>query len=177
MGILAAVVLGVGLFTTLGTKKNTGAPRAGETVPAFSASRLNGSGQVSVPSDGGGGGTPAVLMFFGNWCTICHTELPPIASAVHQQQLSGGALSKVHVIGVDSEDTRANATSFIHHSGVTFPVAYDPNLTITSGDFYFQGDPYAVFVNANGTIRAIVAGPISVATFVADEQKLIPSGN
>ncbi len=177
MGILAAVILGVGLFTTIGTKKNSGAPKAGDVVPSFSAARLNGSGDVSVPSDGGGNGTPTVLMFFGNWCTICHTELPPIAAAVHRQSEGGGALSKVRVIGVDSEDTRANATSFIHRSGVTFPVAYDPNLTITSGDFYFQGDPYVVFVNANGTIRSIVAGPISAATFVADEQKLTPSGS
>ena len=65
-------------------------------------------------------------------------------------------MSIVRVIGVDSEDTRANATSFIRRSGVTFPVAYDPNLTITSGDFYFQGDPYVVFVNADGKIPTLL---------------------
>jgi thiol-disulfide isomerase/thioredoxin len=178
MGVLAAAVLGVGLFTSIGTKKgNSSPPHAGGSVPTFTAERVNGGGSVDVPADGGSGGKPAVLMFFGNWCTICHTELPPIAAAVKQQDASGGSLSKVRVIGIDSEDTLTTAKSFIHRSGVSFPVAYDQNLDITNGDFYFTGDPYAVFVNGNGTIKKIVGGPISVSTFTADEQQLIPSGS
>ncbi len=78
---------------------------------------------------------------------------------------------------MDSEDSPANAKAFIKSSGVTFPVAYDPNVTITEGDFYFHGDPYTVFVNANGTINKVVAGDqLTPATFTADERALIPSG-
>ena len=87
------------------------------------------------------------------------------------------ALSKIKVVGIDSEDTVDNAKSFIKASGVTFPVAYDPNLVITSGTFYFRGDPYAVFVNADGTINRIVRGAqLDPSTFSADEKALIPSG-
>jgi len=83
----------------------------------------------------------------------------------------------VRVVGVDSEDTVGNATSFIHDSGVTFPVAYDPNVNITSGLFYFTGDPYAVFVNADGTIARIVRGDVlTPSSLTADERALIPSG-
>jgi thiol-disulfide isomerase/thioredoxin len=175
MGVLAAIVIGVGLFTNLGTKSTkNGPPRTGGLVPSFSAERLNGTGSVGVPVSGG---KPAVLMFFGNWCTICHTELPPIAAQVQQQNAAGGSLSKVSVIGVDSEDALGTAKSFIRRSGVTFPVAYDQNLKITNGDFYFMGDPYAVFVDGNGIIKKIVAGPISAAVFKTDEQELIPSGS
>ena len=39
---------------------------------------------------------------------------------------------------------------------MTFPVAYDPDADVTSGLFYFDGDPYAVFVNGDGTIAKIV---------------------
>jgi len=178
MGVLLVVVLGVGLFTNIGTKKGqSGPPHAGGAVPSFSAQRLNGSGDVDVPGDGGSNGKPAVLMFFGNWCTICHTELPPIAAAVRAQDASGGALSNVRVIGVDSEDSLSTAKGFIQRSGVTFPVAYDQNLKITNGDFYFTGDPYAVFVNGNGTIKKIVGGPMSVATFTSYERELTPSGS
>jgi hypothetical protein len=60
-------------------------------------------------------------------------------------------------------------------SGIEFPVARDPQIGILSGDFYFDGDPNAVFVRGNGTISAIVSGPISVAKFTAEEKKLIPS--
>src|ERR1700685_154208 len=75
VGLVLAVGLGIGLFTSVGTKKNTGAPHAGGPVPSFSAPRLNGSGTVEVPGDGGGDGTPAVLLFFGDWCHSCHAEL------------------------------------------------------------------------------------------------------
>jgi hypothetical protein len=56
-------------------------------------------------------------------------------------------------------------------------VVRDPELAITSGDFYFDGDPDAVFVRANGTISAIVPGALSVAKLTAEEKKLIPSGS
>jgi cytochrome c biogenesis protein CcmG, thiol:disulfide interchange protein DsbE len=177
VGIVLAAALGVGLFTSVGTKDTptSGAPHDGGRAPAFSGRNLNGTGDVRL-SASSTGGNPVVLLFFGNWCPQCHIELPPLASAVRKQAAAGGALSRVRVIGVDSEDTTANAKAFIHSSGVSFPVAYDPDLTITSGDYYFEGDPHAVFVNGDGSISAIVSGPLSPATFTADERALIPSG-
>ena len=177
VGVVLAAALGVGLFTSIGTSPTSGAPHAGGPLPSFSAPNLNGAGTVDIPGDGVGHGRPGVLLFFGNWCTVCHTELPPLAAAARQQQAAAGPLAQVRVVGVDSEDTRTDAQSFIHSSGVAFPVAYDPDLTITSGDYYFEGDPYAVFVNADGTINDIVRGPMSVNTFTSQERKLIPSGS
>jgi peroxiredoxin len=144
-------------------------------VPSFSRQNIGPSGpaRVSVPTDG----TPSVLLFFGNWCPSCHQELPPLAAAVRRQDQAGGALSRIRVIGVDSEDTVSNARSFIHAAGVSFPVAYDPDVTVTSGLFYFEGDPYAVFVTGNGTISKIVRGAVlTPASLTADERALIPSG-
>src|ERR1019366_2326206 len=97
IGLVVAAALSVGLFTSIGTNKSTGPPHQGGPVPSFSAPRLNGSGTVQVPADGGGGGTPAVLLFFGDWCSSCHAELPPLAAAVHRQAQAGGSLAKVHV--------------------------------------------------------------------------------
>ena len=173
VGLVLAIGLGIGLFTSIGTPAKSGIPQVGGEVPSFSAPRLNGSGTVQVPADGGGGGTPAVLLFFGDWCTACHAELPPLATAVRHQEAAGGPLAKVRVIGVDSEDSRQEGTAFVTASGVEFPVARDPGIAITNGDFYFEGDPYAVFVTGNGTISAIVPGPLSVARFTADEEKLV----
>jgi thiol-disulfide isomerase/thioredoxin len=118
-----------------------------------------------------------VLLFFGSWCSSCHAELPPLAAAVRRQEDEGGALGKVRVIGVDSEDTKSVGEAFVAQSGIRFPVVRDPALAITSGDFYFDGDPNAVFVKANGTISAIVPGALSVAKLTAEEKKLIPSGS
>ena len=118
-------------------------------MPSFAGTNVGSTGpsQVSVPADGGGSGTPAVLLFFGAWCSSCHAELPPLAAAVRTQDKANGALARIRVIGVDSFDKASTAKSFIHQEGVTFPVASDPGAGITSGLFYFDGDPYAVFVN------------------------------
>lgn len=178
IGLLIIVI--VGLTTSFGTSSSsTSAPHEGGPVPSFTRQNVGPSGpsQVSVPSDGGGNGTPAVLLFFGNWCPSCHQELPPLAVAVRRQDQAGGALAKVRVIGVDSEDSMSSARSFIRSAGVTFPVAYDPDVSVTSGLFYFDGDPYAVFVNGDGTIARIVRGAVlTPSSFAADERALIPSG-
>ena len=149
-------------------------------MPTFTQPNVGptGGSQVAVPADGGGDGMPAVLLFFGNWCPSCHQELPPLAAAVKQQHSAGGALSHIRVIGVDSEDPRASARSFIASAGVTFPVAYDPQADVTNGLFYFDGDPYAVFVKGDGTIDRIVRGAVlTPSSLTADERALLPSAS
>jgi thiol-disulfide isomerase/thioredoxin len=185
VGVVLAAALGVGLFTSVGTSQSPSsggaAPFAGGPVPAFTATNIGPTGpsqvSVSVSGAGGGNGTPTVLLFFGAWCPSCHQELPPLAAAVREQGLTGGPLSKIRVVGVDSEDTVGNAKGFIASSGVTFPVAYDPDVAVTSGLFYFTGDPYAVFVKGDGTIAKIVRGDVlTPSSLTTDEQALIPSG-
>ena len=118
-----------------------------------------------------------MLLFFGNWCSSCHQELPPLAAAVRQQRAQAGPLSRIRVVGVDSLDNTSSARGFIKSAGVTFPVAYDPSAEVTAGLFYFRGDPYTVFVGANGKIAKIAYGDTLTPTqFTADEQILIPSG-
>ncbi len=180
VGTVLAVILGIFLFTGLGTSQNTsGAPHEGGPVPSFTASNVGpvGPPQVSVPAAGGGNGTPAVLLFFGAWCTSCRQELPPLTAAVRHQEAAGGPLARIRVIGVDSFDSTATARAFLRAEGVRFPVATDPDATITSGLFYFKGDPYTVFVRGDGTIDKIVIGAqLGASSFAADERALIPSG-
>jgi peroxiredoxin len=180
LGIGLLIILLIGLLTSIGTSSTTtNAPRQGGPVPSFEGTNVGstGSSQVSVPADGGGNGTPAVLLFFGAWCSSCHAELPPLAATVRKQDKANGTLARIRVIGVDSFDKASTAKSFIHQEGVTFPVASDPGAGITSGLFYFDGDPYAVFVNGDGTIAKIVRGAVlTPSSFTADERALIPSG-
>jgi len=177
VGLVVAVALGIGLFTSLGTNANSGPPHRGGRVPSFTAARVNGSGTVAVSGNPGSSGRPTVLLFFGHWCSICSTELPRLAATVRSQDAAGGSLSRVRVLGVDSEDPLSVARSFVSGSGVTFPVAYDPDVAIMSGKFYFEGDPYAVFVKSDGTIEKIVGSSISPAKFTAYERAIIPSGS
>ncbi len=185
VGIVLALIIGIFLFTSLGTSDGSGttgsgagsAPSVGDPVPSFTSQNIGPSGRSSVSVSPRRSRQPTVILFFGNWCPSCHQELPGLAAAVRSQALAGGALAGIRVVGVDSEDTVGNAKSFIHASGVTFPVAYDPNVDITSGLFYFTGDPYAVFVRSDGTIAKIVRGDVLTASsLTADERALTPSG-
>jgi thiol-disulfide isomerase/thioredoxin len=180
IGIVLAVGLGVGLFTGIGTSQTTsGKPYQGGPAPVFTASNVGPSGgrAVAFPLGGPDVGRPVVLLFFGAWCPSCHQELPPLARAVKAQDEAGGKLSTVKVMGVDDLDSVSSAKSFVASSGVTFPVAYDPNTDITQQKYGFDGDPYAVFIRGDGTIDKIVQGAVlTPASLTADERALIPSG-
>ncbi len=174
---IGLVLVAIVALLTRPSSSHGGAPTKGDPVPSFSATNIGptGAAQVAVPSDGGGNGTPAVLLFFGSWCPACHDELPALASTVRAQDKARGALSHIAVIGVDSLDTTAAAKSFVRGTGVTFPVAFDPKADITNGAFYFYGDPYAVFVKGNGKIAEIVRSTLTPNAFTADERALIRS--
>lgn len=180
VGLVLAAGLGVGLFTSLGTGPGGGGvgsrPTIGSPAPQFKLARLGG-GQVTDPPAGVDGRHPVVLLFFGDWCPQCHSELPALAAAVHRQQRAGGELAEVTVLGVDSYDSPGAARSFARASKVTFPVGLDPVADVTNGLYYFTGDPDAVFIDGANRIRDIRYGPISAGLFQQLERSLlIPSG-
>jgi thiol-disulfide isomerase/thioredoxin len=177
-GIGVLIIVLIGIFTNLGTSQSTtDAPQPNGPVPSFTASNIGPTGPARLSVSPGATSAPTVLLFFGAWCPSCHQELPQLTAVVRRQAAAGGSLSHVRVIGVDSEDTAANAKSFIEAAGVTFPVAYDPNLSITEGAFFFDGDPDTVFIRPDGAIAKIVRGDtLDDASFTADERQLIPNG-
>jgi thiol-disulfide isomerase/thioredoxin len=171
----AVVALAVGLFTSVGTSTANGPPQAGGMAPRFSLSGLNVADSVGTPESGGGNGKPVVVLFMGDWCTICHSEIPPLAAKVSALRSGHGALSRLAVIGVDSEDSLSNALSFIKSSGVAFPVGDDGTAHVMNAVYGFEGDPYAVFIEGNGRIMAIHPGPLSPSQFVNLARKLLAS--
>jgi peroxiredoxin len=176
VGVVLAAALAVGLFSTVGGPSAPSLPRAGSPAPGFSLPAVAGGGRVGTPATGDAGGRPEVLLFFGNWCAVCHTDTPPLATAVRAQQQAGGPLARIRVIGVDSYDSRGAARSFAADSGVTFPVALDSVAKVTNGLYDFTGDPETVFVDARGTITAVKYGPLSPTAFLSLERKLVATG-
>jgi cytochrome c biogenesis protein CcmG, thiol:disulfide interchange protein DsbE len=166
VGLVLAAGLGVGLFTSIGTPTQA-TPGVGSAAPSFSLRALGGGGQVGTPADGGGDGRPAVLLFFASWCAPCQSEVPAVAAVYRAQKHD-----RIPVIGVDGMDPTREALSFDHRSGVTFPVAADSDYTVTEGLYGFDGDPDAVFINAQGTIEHIVHGPITRSVLLAWERRL-----
>jgi thiol-disulfide isomerase/thioredoxin len=170
---VAVVALGIGLFTSIGTSTASGPPQAGNMAPAFSLSGLNVAGRVGTPESGGAGGKPVVVLFMGDWCTICHSEIPPLAAKIKALRAGHSALGSLAVIGVDSEDTLSDALSFVKSSGVDFPVGDDSTAHVMNGLYGFQGDPYAVFIEGNGRIMTIHPGSLGPARFVSLARQLL----
>jgi peroxiredoxin len=172
---VAVAALAIGLFTSVGTSTASGPPQAGGMAPRFSLSGLNVAGSVGTPQSGGGDGKPVVVLFMGDWCTICHSEIPPLAAKITTLRSEHGALGRLAVIGVDSEDSPSNALSFIKSSGVTFPVADDGTAHVMNAVYGFEGDPYAVFIEGSGRIMTIHPGPLSPSQFVTLARRLLAS--
>src|ERR1700722_10713288 len=95
---IAVVGLGIGLLTSIGTSSNGGPPHAGGKAPTFSLPGVNVANTVGTPESGGGDGRPMVVLFMGDWCTICHSELPPLAAKIRSLQEGHGGLSQLVVI-------------------------------------------------------------------------------
>ena len=195
VGIALALALALALFAGLGTRgggtgTGTGTgmatgtstalanggtvrPPTGSKVPTFSLPRLGGGGKVGVPADGGGGGRPAILLFFASWCPSCQKEIPALARTYRLQQLGHSRLAAVSLIGVDGNDPTANALNFVHNSGVTFPVGADSVYAVTQGKFAIANLPESVFVEGNGTVVNVHYGALSPKSLVSWEKKLL----
>jgi cytochrome c biogenesis protein CcmG, thiol:disulfide interchange protein DsbE len=125
-------------------------------APAFSLPLLgDDSGQQVTLSKYRG--RPLIVNFFASWCVPCKTETPLLASFYR------GEKSKIALVGLDENDSVANATAFTRADGVSYPVGFDPH--------FFAGTAYGVvalpqtfFLNAKHQIVDRVFGKVTLAS-------------
>ena len=129
-------------------------PLVGKTIKVIKA---HGVVTSSVESPWANG-HPTVMIFFGSWCTICHSEMPKISSYLRSHDVA-----PVAVFGDDNNESLGDAKAFVKKLGLTFPVASDPNNSISVGIFGFSfGDPETVFLNKHGVVKEVRLGAISI---------------
>ena len=115
----------------------------GGTAPAFALSELTDpSATLSLARLRG---RPVLVNFWASWCVPCRKEAPLLEAAYRRV---GG---RVAFVGVDTNDTRGAALSFLHEFGVTYPSVYDPHGTAATAYGLF-GLPTTVFVSPGGRI-------------------------
>jgi thiol-disulfide isomerase/thioredoxin len=154
--VAIALITVVSVLTGGKATPNNGAPPSalvGTHVKSFTLSGLNG-GPVSAPWTSG---RASVLIFFASWCGPCKAEMPKVAAYLRTHDSS-----PVEVLGMDANDERAAARAFVSKDGVNFPVAFDANGDVTSGDFSFLTVPETVFLNAKGVVTQVYFGAIPV---------------
>jgi cytochrome c biogenesis protein CcmG/thiol:disulfide interchange protein DsbE len=120
-------------------------------APDFTLQRLDTDGELALSSLAG---KAVVLNFWASWCVPCKDEAPILQDAWERYRNRG-----LVVLGVDSQDFRADARSFMRRYGLTYPNVYDGKGS-TLGRYGVTGFPETYFVGRDGKLVAerIVGG-------------------
>jgi|1186.fasta_scaffold00399_3 cytochrome c biogenesis protein CcmG/thiol:disulfide interchange protein DsbE len=110
-------------------------------------------------------GHPVLVNIWASWCGPCITEAPDLAAA-HAKY--GGT---VRFIGVDAQDDRSGATTFIHEHQLAYPSVFDPSNAIAVSYGLFS-PPDTLFFDANGTLVKTFPGQISRDALMSNLQAI-----
>ena len=145
------VLLGVGLANRAPATGRSGFTRIGKPAPEFSLSLFEGRKVDLV----GYRGKPIVINFWASWCVPCKVEAPILEGL--WQTYRG---QDVQFIGVDIQDSEADALDFLRDYGVTYPNGPDTDGRITV-DYGVIGIPVTFFINRQGIVERRWVGAVS----------------
>jgi cytochrome c biogenesis protein CcmG/thiol:disulfide interchange protein DsbE len=149
VALFVAAVIGVSLATS-----GTPAPPSYPAAAGFTLPVLGQAGrQVSLSQYQG---KPVIVNFWASWCAPCQQETPLLASWYKQQH------GHVVLLGLDENDTTANALKFAQAKGVSYPIGFDPQVSVALA-YNVDGLPQTFFLNAQHRIVDHVLGAVTSA--------------
>ena len=113
-------------------------------------------------------GTPVVVNVWASWCKPCEDETPLLVEAAKSSD------GKVQFLGVDVQDARSSAQSFLRKYDVTYPSVYDATGAVKR-QLGFVGQPDTVFYDASGRPVEKVPQQLDRATLEAGLAKITAS--
>ena len=139
-------------------------PRAGALIdqpaPAWSLTLLDGTTVEARELQG----QAVALNFWASWCAPCEQEMPELEKLSTALEAEG---TPATIIGIGvKRDNNDNALAMIERLGITYPVGRDTAGTNdTRGPatqaFGIDTYPATVFIRPDGTVSAIVFGPLT----------------
>jgi cytochrome c biogenesis protein CcmG/thiol:disulfide interchange protein DsbE len=149
VALFIAAAIAVSLATT-----GSAAPRSYPAAAGFTLPALGQAGkQVSLSQYQG---KPVIVNFWASWCEPCQKETPLLASWYRQQH------GHVALLGLDENDSTANALKFAQAKGVSYPIGFDPQVTAALA-YNVDGLPQTFFLNAQHRIVDHVLGAVTAA--------------
>ena len=130
--------------------------KVGDQLPEISLNMLNGQNWTNKDFEN----KVVVIQFTGSWCGVCKREMPHLEKRVWQKFKNEDFI----LIGIDIKDTKEKAEAFVKLTGVTYPIAHDPEASVFS----------QFTLNGAGVTRNIVVnkkGEIVFLTRLFDEKE------
>jgi thiol-disulfide isomerase/thioredoxin len=148
IAVFIAAVITVSLATS-GTAAPSYPAAAGFTLPVLGQAGK----QLSLSEYQG---KPVIVNFWASWCPPCQQETPLLASWYKQQH------GHVVLLGLDENDTTADALKFARAKGVSYPIGFDPQVQVALA-YNVDGLPQTFFLNAQHRIVDHVLGAVTEA--------------
>jgi len=100
-------------------------------------------------------GQPVLVNFWATWCQPCRAEMPAIDEAVRRY-----AADNVAVLAINRGERYGLANDWAEELGVDFTAfGYDPEQAVFT-QYKGIGMPTSFFIDAQGLITEVVAGPL-----------------
>lgn len=128
-------------------------PQIGQTAPDFRYTMADGTEQRLS----GLRGKRVILNFWATWCTPCKHEMPVLQGVATEQADS------LVVLGINRLESAEAIGRFADEMGLTFPLVTNEDGDITER-YGARQLPMTYFIDSNGTISALVLGPIDAET-------------
>ncbi|MGH3298451.1 MAG: TlpA family protein disulfide reductase [Trebonia sp.] len=142
------------IVVSLATSKTQDPPPSYPAAAGFTLPALGQSGkQVSLSQYQG---KPVIINFWASWCPPCQQETPLLASWYKQQH------GHVVLLGLDENDTTADALKFARAKSVTYPIGFDPKVNVALA-YNVEELPQTFFLNAQHRIVDHVFGAVTKA--------------
>jgi cytochrome c biogenesis protein CcmG, thiol:disulfide interchange protein DsbE len=152
--IVGLFVVAVIVISAVTSGSPASAAHDAPVAPSFTLAPLGGSAQrISLSQYRG---KPLIVNFWASWCTPCQQETPLLAQWYTQQH------GRVDLVGLDENDSAADALKFAHAKGVTYPIGTDAALAAASA-YGVTGLPQTFFLNAQHRIVDRVYGAVTEA--------------
>lgn len=105
-------------------------------------------------------GQPTFVDVWASWCVPCREEAPLLARLWRDYR------GQVRFLGINVEDSRAEARAFVRRYGLGYPHIFDAKATLASKLGFF-GLPTAYLADAQGRVAAKLIGKQDEATLRA----------
>lgn len=140
--------------------------RQGSAAPSFQLNTLDGS-SVSLRDFRG---QPVVINFWATWCLPCREEMPELIDA-YQRHSDDGLV----VLAIDAtlQDTLEDVAKFVEEFELPFAVLLDEEGKVNQ-DYRVLGLPTSFFIDADGVIQAVNAGPMSDELIAGYLEQILP---